>query len=79
MTQLLPANKDDSSCKRTRRVADEGQEEAAAMEAWSRTATLGRVEMSGLYIDDTTTYSCASIPPAPNLCNYSATQSSRSP
>ena len=56
MTQFLRAIEDDGSCKGTRRVADEGHEEAAAMEAWSRTATLGRVETSGLYTDDTTTF-----------------------
>ena len=48
MTWFLPANKVDGSCNRTRRAADEGHEEAAAIEVWSRTATLWRAEMSGL-------------------------------
>ena len=78
MTHFLRAIEDNGSCKRTRRVADEGHDEAAAMEVWSRTATLKQVEMNGLYIEDTTTFSCAIIPPTPNLCNYSATQLSRS-
>lgn len=48
MTQFLPANEGDGGYKRTWRVVAEGHEEVAAMEAWRRTAALGRVEISGL-------------------------------